>query len=160
MSVIRCQEPDPTDNEQRTTNNEQRTITMIGILVVAHGQIAQELVHAAEIIVGPLTRIKPISIDVSDGVNSARERIRKAIKEVNDGSGVLVFTDMFGGTPSNISLSFLDEFKVEVLTGVNLPMLLKLATMSNGSMPLEELAMTLKKTGQDSIHVASEFLHR
>lgn len=133
---------------------------MIGAVVVAHGQFAQELVHAAEMIVGPLTRIRSVSIDVNDGVNTAREKIRKAIKEVDDGSGVLVFTDMFGGTPSNISLSFLDELHVEVITGVNLPMLLKLATTNNGTISLKELASAIKKTGQNSIHIASEFLHR
>jgi PTS system mannose-specific IIA component len=133
---------------------------MVGAVVVSHGQLAQELVHAAEMIVGSLPQIKAISIDVSDQVESAREKVRKAIKEVDDGSGVIVFTDMFGGTPSNISLSFLDELKMEVITGVNLPMLLKLSTITQNTMALKELAGILKKKGQDSIHVASEFLHR
>lgn len=133
---------------------------MIGAVVVAHGQFAQELVHTAEMIVGPLTQIKPISIDVNDEVNSARERIRKAIKGVDKGSGVIIFTDMFGGTPSNISLSFLDELKVEVVAGVNLPMLLKMATISEESASLKDIANILKKKGQESIYVASEFLHR
>jgi len=133
---------------------------MIGAVVVAHGQLAHELVHSAEMIVGPLARVKPVSIDVNDEVNVARERIRKAIKEVDNGSGVIIFTDMFGGTPSNISLSFLDELKVEVITGINLPMLLKLATTSQEPTSLRDFANVLKKKGQESIHVASEFLHR
>jgi PTS system mannose-specific IIA component len=133
---------------------------MIGAVIVAHGRLAQELMHTAEMIVGPLSQIKPVSIDVNDEVNSARERIRKAIKGVDNGSGVIIFTDMFGGTPSNISLSFLDELKVEVVTGINLPMLLKMVTTSEEPTSLRDFANILKKKGQESIHVASEFLHR
>ena len=100
---------------------------MIGVVVVTHGQLATELVNAAETIVGDLPRFAAVSIGWHDAVELAREEIAQAVTRVDSGSGVIVLTDMFGGTPSNLAITFLAEGRVEVVTGVNLPMLLKLA---------------------------------
>src|SRR5512136_1816054 len=102
---------------------------MIGVVVVTHGQLATELVNAAETIVGDLPQFAAVSIGWHDDVDDAREEIRQAIARVQGTSGVLVLTDMFGGTPSNLGLTFLETDKVEVITGVNLPMLIKLASV-------------------------------
>ena len=99
---------------------------MIGILVVTHGKLATELVNAAKMIVGELENVQAISIGWNDDVNEARERIRSAIKKIDFGHGVLILTDMFGGTPTNISLTFLEKGRTEIITGVNLPMIIKL----------------------------------
>src|SRR6476469_1725494 len=100
---------------------------MIGVVVVTHGQLATELVNAAEMIVGDLPQFAAVSIGWHDEVNDAREDIAQAIERVRADGGVLLLTDMFGGTPSNLGLTFLETDKVEVITGVNLPMLIKLA---------------------------------
>jgi mannose PTS system EIIA component len=130
---------------------------MVGGVIVSHGQLGEELINTAEMIVGKIPHITAVSIDVTTDVESSREQIRRAISAVNTGSGVIIFTDMFGGTPSNISLSFLDESKVEVITGVNLAMLIQLS-MSNKDEPFPDLVKTLKQRGQENIHIASEFL--
>lgn len=130
---------------------------MIGALVVTHGSLGRELVAAAEMIVGEISHIRAVSIGWHDDVNDAHNDIEKHIAEVEDGEGVLILTDMFGGTPSNISLSFLDEHQVEVVTGLNLPMLIKLATMPEPD-SLPELATFIKQYGQRNISVASELL--
>ena len=126
---------------------------MVGILVVTHGTLATELVNAAKMIVGELGNIRPLSIGWSDDVNEARERLRQAIQRMDQGQGVLILTDMFGGTPTNISLTFLEKGRTEIITGVNLPMILKL-----GSMETDELAHIAHKLllhGQKSIYLAS-----
>ena len=115
------------------------------------------MIRTAEMIVGKIANIASVSIDVSSDVESSREQIRQAIKSVNNGSGVVILTDMFGGTPSNISLSFLDEANVEVITGVNLAMLLQLST-SHEEVPFQSIVQSLKQRGQENIHIASEFL--
>ena len=130
---------------------------MIGGVIVSHGQLGEEMIHTAEMIVGEIANIIAISIDVTTDVESSREQIRQAIQSVNDGGGVVIFTDMFGGTPSNISLSFLDEANVEVITGVNLAMLLQLSTL-NTEEPFQDTVRLLKQRGQENIHIASEFL--
>lgn len=130
---------------------------MVGGVIVSHGQLGEELINTAEMIVGKIPHITAVSIDVTTDVDSSREQIRRAISSVNKGSGVIIFTDMFGGTPSNISLSFLDEAHVEVITGVNLAMLIQLS-MSNKDEPFHDLVKTLKQRGQENIHIASEFL--
>lgn len=130
---------------------------MIGGVIVSHGQLGQEMISTAEMIVGKIANITSVSIDVTSDVESSRERIRRAIKRVNHGSGVVIFTDMFGGTPSNISLSFLDEAEVEVITGVNLAMLIQLS-MSTKEDSFHDLVTALKQRGQENIHIASEFL--
>ena len=100
---------------------------MIGVVVVTHGQLATELVNAAEMIVGDLPQFTAVSIGWHDDVNDAREEIAQAIERVRGDDGVLLLTDMFGGTPSNLGMTFLETDRVEVITGVNLPMLIKLA---------------------------------
>ena len=100
---------------------------MIGVVVVTHGQLATELVNAAEMIVGDLPQFTAVSIGWHDDVNDAREEIAQAIERVRGDAGVLLLTDMFGGTPSNLGMTFLETDRVEVITGVNLPMLIKLA---------------------------------
>jgi len=129
----------------------------LGVVVVTHGQLATELVNSAEMIVGDLPYFTAVSIGWHDDVEHAREEIGAAIARVATEIGTLVLTDMFGGTPSNISLSFLQEHHVEVVTGVNLPMLIKLATLSE-SKSLEDLAAFIKQYGQRNISVASELL--
>ncbi len=131
---------------------------MVGALVVSHGHLARELVAAAEMIVGDeISHIRSVSIGWHDDVNDARNEIEKHIAEVESGSGVLILTDMFGGTPSNIAFSFHEPGKVDVLTGVNLPMLLKIASQKEGD-TLETLARAVREQGRSSISMASEFL--
>ena len=117
------------------------------------------MIRTAEMIVGKIPNITSVSIDVTTDVESSREQIRQAIQLVNNGSGVIILTDMFGGTPSNISLSFLDESNVEVITGVNLAMLIQLS-MSDKEEPFQDLVRSLKQRGQENIHIASEFLKK
>ena len=130
---------------------------MIGGVIVSHGQLGEELIRTAEMIVGPIENITAVSIDVTTDVEASREQIRRAIQSVNNGSGVVIFTDMFGGTPSNISLSFLDTADVEVITGVNLAMLLQLTTFQTDE-PFRNTANALRQRGQENIRIASEFL--
>ena len=99
---------------------------MVGVVVVTHCRLAEELIAAAELIVGRLKGFAGISIDPGHNPDEIRERIVAAIRKVDKGSGVLILTDLFGGTPSTISFSFLQDDRIEVVTGVNLPMLLKL----------------------------------
>lgn len=130
---------------------------MVGGVLVSHGLLGEELIHTAEMIVGKIPNVVAVSIDITTDVESSREQIRRAIHNVNHGDGVIIFTDMFGGTPSNISLSFLEDAKVEVITGVNLAMLIQLS-MSPTDEPFQDLVKTLKQRGQENIHIASEFL--
>ena len=130
---------------------------MIGVVVVTHGQLATELVNAAETIVGDLPRFAAVSIGWHDAVELAREEIAQAVTRVDSGSGVIVLTDMFGGTPSNLSITFLAEGRVEVVTGVNLPMLLKLAGTREVT-DLRELARRIREDGRNGIWVASDLL--
>ena len=130
---------------------------MIGALVVTHGHLGQELVAAAEMIVGDISHIKAVSIGWHDDVNDARKDIEKRIAEVESGNGVIILTDMFGGTPSNIALSFHDPGKVDVITGVNLPMIIKIAGQKEGD-TLDSLARIVRDQGRSSISMASDFL--
>lgn len=132
---------------------------MVGIVVVTHCGIADEMLLALEQIVGEVEGIESVSIDVTEPPEVIRERIRRSIRNVDRGKGVLIFTDMFGGTPSNVSLSFLEKGKVEVVTGVNLPMLLKVATLRD-EMGLEELASYIANYGKSNINVASKLLEK
>jgi mannose PTS system EIIA component len=129
---------------------------MIGIVVVTHGQLAGELVNAARTIVGDIPRIASVSIGWSDDMMSAREAIEKALAEVG-GEEALVLTDMFGGTPTNLSLPFLST-RVEIVTGVNLPMLIKLSSLREGD--LLEVARVVRDQGKGAIYVASEVLEK
>jgi mannose PTS system EIIA component len=130
---------------------------MIGVVVVTHGQLATELVNAAEAIVGDQPRFAAVSIGWHDAVELARDEIEQAIGRVDGGSGVIVLTDMFGGTPSNLAITFLAEGRVEVITGVNLPMLLKLAGRREVA-DLRELARRIREDGRTGIWVASDLL--
>ncbi len=131
---------------------------MIGVVVVTHGQLANELVNAAEMIVGDLPQFTAVSIGWHDEVNDAREDIAQAIDRVRTDGGVLLLTDMFGGTPSNLGLTFLETDKVEVITGVNLPMLIKLAGLRSSSDVLG-VAREMREHGRNAIWVASDLLH-
>lgn len=130
---------------------------MIGVVVVTHGRLANELVTAAEMIVGELPQFVAVSIGWHDDVNDAREAIARAIERVQGLSGVLILTDMFGGTPSNLGLTFLEADRVEVITGVNLPMLIKLAGLQSSS-DLLGVAREMREHGRDAIWVASDLL--
>jgi PTS system mannose-specific IIA component len=127
---------------------------MIGIVVVTHGQLAVELVQAARTIVGDIPGIAAVSIGWSDDVPAAREAIGKAVSAVG-GAPVLILTDMFGGTPTNVSLPFLAQ-GVEIVTGVNLPMLIKLTGSRQGE--LADVAREIRDQGRATIHVASDIL--
>lgn len=129
----------------------------VGVVVVTHGQLANELLNAAEMIVGDLPGFTAVSIGWHDDVDVAREAIERAIARVMTPLGVLVLTDMFGGTPSNLGLAFLEKGKVEVVTGVNLPMLLKLAKTPEET-DLSALARALCEHGRTAIRVASDLL--
>ena len=131
---------------------------MIGALVVTHGQLGRELVAAAEMIVGDVTHIQAVSIGWHDDVNDARKDIEKRIEEVAAGAGVLILTDMFGGTPSNIAFSFHEPGRVDVVTGVNLPMIIKIVTQKEGD-TLDNLARVVREQGRASISTAGDFLN-
>ncbi len=130
---------------------------LVGVLVVTHGQLANELVAAAELVVGEITHIVPVSIGWHVDVNESKKEIEQAIQTVSQGKGVMILTDMFGGTPSNIALSFLRKGELEIVTGVNLPMVIKLAQQT-GRETVTELAAMVKDQGQKQISIASEFL--
>ena len=131
---------------------------MVGVLVITHGDLGQELIKAAELIKGKYDGVLPVSVDSNKGVEDIKKEITSAIKKVDKGDGVLILTDLFGGTPSNISLSFLKEGKVEVVTGVNLPMLLKLDIRKEKN--LTDLSYFIKDYGRKNISLASEILKR
>ena len=130
---------------------------MIGVVVVTHGQLARELVNAAETIVGDLPRFTAVSIGWHEDTQDAREEIARAIARVEQDSGVLILTDMFGGTPANLAMTFLTTDRVEVITGVNLPMLIKLAGLS-GEAELLAVAREMREQGRNAIWVASDLL--
>jgi PTS system mannose-specific IIA component len=130
---------------------------MVGILVVTHGRLAQELLETTRIIVGKsVDHIVPISVGWNDDTVDIQKTIASSINKIDQGDGILILTDMFGGTPSNISLSFLSE-KVEIITGVNLPMLIKIVNIGD-RMNLKELAQSIYDQGRKSIYLASEIL--
>ena len=130
---------------------------MIGGLIVTHGRLAVELLNAAEIIVGEIHHITAVSLGWHDDVGTATSMIEKALDRVRTPDGVLILTDMFGGTPTNIASTFLDPGNVEVVTGVNLPMLIKFVQIGEGQ-TLASVARVVKEQGQNSIYIASELL--
>ncbi|NLV32084.1 MAG: PTS sugar transporter subunit IIA [Acidobacteria bacterium] len=130
---------------------------MIGALVVTHGQLGQELVAAAEMIVGEIAHIRAISIGWHDDVNEAQKDIERRIAELDGGKGVLVLTDMFGGTPSNIAFALHEPGKIDIVTGVNLPMIIKIVSQKEAD-SLESLARTVRDQGRRSIATAGDFL--
>jgi mannose PTS system EIIA component len=129
----------------------------VGVVVVTHGQLAIELVNAAEAIVGDLRHVQAVSIGWHDDVDEARQEIGQAIARVATPAGTLVLTDMFGGTPSNLGMTFLETDRLEVITGVNLPMLIKLASLRRSS-DLLAVAKEMRDHGRSAIWVASDLL--
>ncbi|MBW2060025.1 MAG: PTS sugar transporter [Deltaproteobacteria bacterium] len=132
---------------------------MIGVVIVTHCRLGAELISTAEFILGRIEGIISVSIDLQVSTEVMRTEIEKSINQVDQGDGIIILTDMFGGTPSNLSLSFLSAAKVEVLTGVNLPMLIKLI-QSREKTELAELAEMVGAYGRNSINVAGEVLSR
>jgi mannose PTS system EIIA component len=129
----------------------------IGAIVVSHGQLANELLSAAEMVVGPLEHMAAVSIGWHDDVELAKDEVARAIKRVDQGAGVVVLTDMFGGTPTNISAMFLKANEVEIVTGVNLPMIIKFAT-ADPATSLVDLAREVEEQGKQSIYRTSALL--
>ena len=131
---------------------------MIGLVVVTHAGLAGELVKAAAMITGSVERCEAVELHVEDPPDQLMGRIAAALERVGE-DGAMIMTDMFGGTPSNTGMSFLKDGKVEVVTGVNLPMLVEFLSR-RGRLPLDELAVTLQRGGRESIIVAGEFLKK
>jgi len=131
---------------------------MIGLVLVTHGRLAVEFRAALEHVVGAQTQIETVSIGPDDDVERRRQDILDAVKKVEDGSGVILLTDMFGGTPSNLAISVMDAGTVEVIAGVNLPMLIKLASV-RGEKPLIEAVADAQEAGRKYINVASQVLN-
>ena len=130
---------------------------LVGGLVVTHGQLGQELVAAAETIVGEALAIVAVSIGWDDDVAASQTKIKEAVQKVNQGKGVIILTDMFGGTPSNLALPLLRKGELEIVTGVNLPMIIKVANQASSD-SLSELVTRVKEQGQKHISIASELL--
>jgi Phosphotransferase system, mannose/fructose-specific component IIA len=123
----------------------------VGGVIVSHGQLATELLAAAETVVGDLNHIAAVSIGWHDDVEAASSEVERAIKHVSQGNGVVIMTDMFGGTPTNISAMFIKDGEVELVTGVNLPMVIKLASQ-NKETTLAELSRSIEEQGKQSIY--------
>jgi len=130
---------------------------MIGVVIATHGRLAEELVACAEAIVGKMPRVRAVTLSASVPMDEARDALAVAIRDADEGDGVLVLTDMLGGTPANMALGFLEE-RVDVVTGVNLPMLLKLSTCRAAGATLPELSRLIAAYGQKNITLASELL--
>lgn len=130
---------------------------MIGMILVTHGRLAEEFVHAMEHVVGPQEAIATVCIGPNDDMEQRRKEIAQAIKQVDGGKGVVILTDLFGGTPSNLAISLLDTGKVEVIAGINLPMLIRLAGVRKTA-PVAEAVRAARDAGQTYITVASELL--
>ena len=131
----------------------------IGVVIVTHGHLATEFIAAAEMILGPIPHVTPASIDWHDDVDVAHQELQRAVARVSHGRGVLLLTDMFGGAPTDIASMFLDDTQIEVVTGVNLPMILKVAAQAPED-SLEELAQRVRETGREGIQRAGELLPR
>jgi mannose PTS system EIIA component len=130
---------------------------MIGLVIVTHGGLANEFRSALEHVVGPQTLLETVSIGPEDDMELRRRDILSAVQRADDGAGVVLLTDMFGGTPSNLSISIMDEARVEVIAGVNLPMLIKLATVRS-EVELAKAVDLAKEAGRKYISVASQVL--
>jgi PTS system mannose-specific IIA component len=130
---------------------------MIGLVIVTHGGLAVEFRAALEHIVGPQTQLETISIGPEDDMEARRSEILDAVRRTETGSGVIILTDMFGGTPSNLAISVMDEAPVEVIAGINLPILVKLASV-RGDMALPDAVAIAREAGRKYIKVASQEL--
>jgi PTS system mannose-specific IIA component len=131
---------------------------MIGVVVATHGNLAQELIRTAEAVVGKLAQVSPVSVVAT--APDMRHSIEEAIRGVDQGDGVLLLTDLMGGSPTNLCLSFLAERKVEVVTGVNLPMLIKIGGLRAAGKPIQQLAHDVAEAGQKAIGHASDLVRR
>jgi len=131
---------------------------MIGVVIVGHCNLAEELLSVVKLIAGEVDNFTAVSFDLQKPPDDSLKKVSDAVKKVDDGDGVLILTDMFGGTPSNLSLSFLETGRVEVLTGVNLPILIRLITLRENGHKLKALAKDLKLYGRKNICIASEIL--
>lgn len=131
---------------------------MIGGVIVSHGKLAEELLNALTIILGEAPNIEAISIGWYDDVEESKKKISQSIKRVDQKNGVIIFTDMFGGTPSNLSFSFFVENKVEIITGVNLPMLIKFVSLQRNN-NLKDVAKKVVEQGKKNIHLVSALLN-
>jgi len=130
---------------------------MIGMVLVTHGRLAAEFIAALEHVVGPQRSIAAVCIGPEDDMEKRRQDILRSVEEVGDGDGVVLLTDMFGGTPSNLAISIMDKAKVEVIAGVNLPMLIKLASLRQTE-PLANAVRGAQEAGRKYINVASQLL--
>jgi PTS system mannose-specific IIA component len=130
---------------------------MIGLVLVTHGSLARAFVAALEHVVGPQKNVATVCIEADDDMEARRREILDAVRAVNTGSGVVLMTDMFGGTPSNLAISVMNEASVEVVAGVNLPMLIKFASLRDGS-SLSSLVVAIQEAGRKYINVASSLL--
>ena len=130
---------------------------MIGMILVTHGRLAEELIAALEHVVGPQDSIAAICIGPDDDMEQHRQKIIEQTRETDDGDGVVLLTDMFGGTPSNLAISVMDKVNVEVIAGVNLPMLIKLTSVRD-SLPLAEAVASAQESGRKYINIASQLL--
>ena len=140
--------------------SKAETHQAIGGVIVTHGHLASEFIAAAEMIVGrPMPHVTPASIDWHDDIDVARQELERAIARVSQGSGVLLLTDMFGGAPTDIASMFRGDTGIEVVTGVNLPMILKLAE-AQPDQSLTEVAQRIRDSGKEGIHLAGELLAR
>ena len=137
------------------SNNE----ALVGALVVTHGRLGDELLSAAEMIVGEVGHMAAVSIGWHDDVENSTLEIEEAIERVDAGRGIIILTDMFGGTPSNLSLSLLGREELEIVTGVNLPMIIKVATQKGGE-SVTELAKTVEEQGRKQIALTSKLLEQ
>jgi mannose PTS system EIIA component len=131
---------------------------MVGVVVATHGRLAAELLSTAGAVCGELPQARAVSIGSGASMDQARGELAEAIRAVDAGEGVLVLTDMLGGSPANLALTFLDASRIEVVTGVNLPMLLKLSTCRGEGRTLEETAQLITAYGAKNITLASELL--
>jgi len=132
---------------------------MIGVVIVSHGKLAEEFVKVAEHVMGPQDNLLAIAIDPDEEMEVCRERVLKAIQDTDRGNGVIVLTDMFGGTPSNIALSLLKKAKIEIIAGFNLPLLIKLLSVRK-TKPIGDAVVQSQEAGQKYIHVASQIMNK
>ena len=130
---------------------------MVGGIIVSHGKLAEELLNALTIILGEALNIEPISIGWYDDVEDSKKKISQSLRKVDQKNGIVIFTDMFGGTPSNLSFSFLKDNQVEIITGVNLPMLIKFVSLQRSN-NLKDVAKKVVDQGKKNIHLASALL--
>ncbi len=132
---------------------------MIGVVICCHGRMGEGMRHAAEMIVGPQEQLAVVSVNPGDGGNEILEALKGSVKSVDEGHGVLLLTDLFGGTPTNIGCALLGEANIEVVTGFNLPLLIKALTARTDAVELSDLARAASEYGQRHISVAGDLLH-